>query len=148
MPHSDDRPHWPRCAASAVIFRHCEVLLIQRAKGTFTGLWSLPGGHIEPGERAIDAARREVLEETTVEAHINGLLDVHDVIHRRDDGSLAAHYVLAVYWGSWQAGEPVAASDSLASRFFPLAAIEDLSIIEGTRQYIARAAALAGTSQR
>ena len=41
-------PEWPRCAASAAIFRGSMVLLVQRGKGALKGLWSLPGGHIEP----------------------------------------------------------------------------------------------------
>jgi 8-oxo-dGTP diphosphatase len=51
---------WPRCGASAAIFRNDEVLLIERAKGALKGRWSLPGGHVEPGETAKAAALREV----------------------------------------------------------------------------------------
>ena len=53
-------PVFPRGAASAAIFRGDDVLLIQRGKGALKGCWSLPGGHIEPGEPARDAALREV----------------------------------------------------------------------------------------
>src|SRR5215470_13732542 len=62
---------WPRCGASAAVFRGEAVLLIVRAKGALKGLWSLPGGHIEPGETARAAALREVREETAVEADID-----------------------------------------------------------------------------
>ncbi len=144
MSFSSDRPHWPRCGASAAIFRNGEVLLIQRAKGAFTGLWSLPGGHIEPGEPAREAARREVGEETAIEAQIEGVLDIHDVILRDAAGALQTHYVIAVFWGRWLAGEPIAQSDSRASRFFPLAALEDLPMTAGSRELITRAAQLAG----
>ena len=34
---------WPRCGASAAVFRGEAVLLIVRAKGALKGLWSLPG---------------------------------------------------------------------------------------------------------
>lgn len=37
------------------------ILLVQRRDG---GRWELPGGVVEPGERAADGARRELLEET------------------------------------------------------------------------------------
>ena len=77
-------PDWPRCGASAAIFREGAVLLIERAKGALKGRWSLPGGHIEPGETAQAAAVREVREETGVEADIQGLVDIHDVILRAD----------------------------------------------------------------
>lgn len=144
---ASNRSPWPRCGASAAIFRGREVLLIQRAKGAFTGMWSLPGGHVEPGERARDAARREVLEETAIEAAIEGILDVHDVIMRASDGALQTHYVISVYWGRWRSGEPVAQSDSRASEFFSLDRLGDLPMTDGSRELISRAAELAGVTR-
>jgi ADP-ribose pyrophosphatase YjhB (NUDIX family) len=62
------RPTWPRPAASAAIFRDGLVLLVERGKGALQGTWSLPGGHVEPGERALAAALREVGDVTGVVA--------------------------------------------------------------------------------
>ena len=58
---------WPRSGVSAIVFRAREVLLVERASGALKGRWSPPGGHIEAGERARDAAVREVREETGVD---------------------------------------------------------------------------------
>src|SRR5882757_3042701 len=101
-------PDWPRCGASAAVFRDGAVLLIERAKGALKGRWSLPGGHIEPGETAQAAAAREVREETGVDVDIQGLVDVHEVILRRPDDTLLAHYLITVFRGRWRAGEPSA----------------------------------------
>jgi 8-oxo-dGTP diphosphatase len=43
------------------------VLLIQRAGEPFKDCWALPGGFAEPNERLIDAASRELKEETGVD---------------------------------------------------------------------------------
>jgi ADP-ribose pyrophosphatase YjhB (NUDIX family) len=51
-------------AAAGVIVEGPEgILLIERAKEPAKGLLCLPGGFVEPGERAEEAARRECREE-------------------------------------------------------------------------------------
>jgi ADP-ribose pyrophosphatase YjhB (NUDIX family) len=40
------------------------LLLIRRAHDPGRGLWSLPGGRVEPGESLAEAVEREVREET------------------------------------------------------------------------------------
>jgi dATP pyrophosphohydrolase len=41
-----------------------DVLLLRRSSGAFAGAWTFVMGGVEDGERATDAARRELLEET------------------------------------------------------------------------------------
>ena len=133
---------WPRAAASAAIFRDGHVLLVERGKGPMRGIWSLPGGHIEPGEAARAAALREVMEETGVEARLLGLTDVVDVINRDADGVLKAHYILTVFFGDWISGEPEGRSDAADARFVPLADVGQYTLTTGATSVIARAAAL------
>lgn len=58
-----------RLTADAVLFANDEhrvlhVLLIRRGWDPYAGCWALPGGHVDPGEDTIDAAWRELAEET------------------------------------------------------------------------------------
>ncbi|MBD3421577.1 MAG: NUDIX domain-containing protein [Chitinivibrionales bacterium] len=49
-------------AGGIVINRHGEVLIVSQRGNS----WSLPKGHLEPGESALDAAIREIAEESGV----------------------------------------------------------------------------------
>lgn len=139
---------WPRCGVSAIIFRDQAVLLVERASGALKGRWSPPGGHIEPGERVRAAALREVREETGVEAEIGGLVDVHEVLLQDGEGRLSAHYLLAVFWGRWLAGEPAAGSDAAAARFVALDGLDAYPMTDGAENLIRRAWAMAEKDAR
>ena len=135
-------PAWPRCGASAAIFRGLEVLLVERGKAPLQGLWSLPGGHIEAGEPARTAAVREIREETGVVAEIGGLLDIHELFRRSQEGRLVAHYLLVVFCGRWVAGEPTPGGDAAAARFVPVSAIDTLRTTDAAPDFIRRAWAM------
>jgi 8-oxo-dGTP diphosphatase len=57
------RPLVP-CVGGVVHDGSGRLLLIRRGHAPHAGLWSLPGGRLEPGETAAKAVVREVLEET------------------------------------------------------------------------------------
>lgn len=129
-------PALPVPAVGIVCLRGDSVLLIRRGKPPRMGEWSLPGGRIEPGEKAVDAALRELKEETGVTARITGLLDVVDGIFPE----AGRHYVLIDYAAEWLSGEPVAGDDALEARFVPLSEVEALIDWSETRRIIALAA--------
>lgn len=134
----------PIPGVSVVVWHAGRVLLVERGKGATSGLWSPPGGHVEPGERAIDAARREVEEETGIVAQIGDLLGISDVVIRDGKGSLQAHYMLAVFHGTWLAGEPRAGSDARSVRFFGADELAGLALVEGAAGFIAKARHMLG----
>ena len=53
-----------RCVGGIVHDAAGRLLLIKRGHDPGSGLWSLPGGRVEPGETDADAVTRELLEET------------------------------------------------------------------------------------
>ena len=112
-----------------------EVLLIRRGAPPRLGEWSLPGGRIEWGETAAQAALRELSEETAVEAQLLGLIDVVDGLFAYED----RHYILVDYAARWTRGEPVAGDDAAAAQFFPLAEALALVPWDETRRIITAA---------
>lgn len=65
--HTYEYPR-PALTADTVVLRDAEglleVLLIKRRQNPFAGQWALPGGFVDEYEAPVDAARRELAEET------------------------------------------------------------------------------------
>ena len=130
----------PVPGAGMVVFRGDDVLLIKRGKPPYEGQWSLPGGKIEYGETAAEAASRELAEDTGTTARIVGLIDVIDSIGLREPGQPGDwHYLLVDFAGVWTGGEPVAADDVTEAQFFPYAEAIARTKWDRTRDVIGRA---------
>ncbi|MDR1853561.1 MAG: NUDIX domain-containing protein [Azoarcus sp.] len=79
------------------------ILLLRRANtGFFDDLWSLPGGHVEEGESARQAAARELQEETGLVV-VPAELVWQGVVHRHSDTNRIDFFWRAPRWQ----GEPV-----------------------------------------
>jgi 8-oxo-dGTP diphosphatase len=96
------------CVGAVVKDGQGRLLLIKRGHEPGAGLWSLPGGRIEPGETDAEALVREMLEETGLKVAPGRLLGSvkrpgldGDVIDIRD-------YAATVISGTLRAGDDAA----------------------------------------
>ncbi len=110
----------PKIGALAVVLHQDQVLLVQRSKQPDAGLWGFPGGHVEWGETVLQAAQRELMEETSVAAHPSHYLNNLDLLRWNDTGDVVSHYLLVGVACTFQSGEPMAGDDALDARWFPV----------------------------
>ena len=78
----------PERASLILINDHGEVLLIERVKGD-RHYWVFPGGSVEDGESLSEAAKREAIEETSIE-----LTSLKPVFQIQNQGRMD-HYFLS-----------------------------------------------------
>ncbi|WAC28188.1 NUDIX hydrolase [Ancylobacter sp. SL191] len=136
----------PVLATSAAVFRAGRVLLARRGQRPSIGVWTLPGGRVEPGETLTAAAAREVMEEVGVACAIIGVAGAVDVILRADDGSLKAHYVVVSHAARWEAGEPAIGPEAAEVGWFEPDALP-ADITPGLGEIVAAAARLVAGAQ-
>jgi 8-oxo-dGTP diphosphatase len=68
----------PTVAVGAFVFDpEGRVLLVERGQPPGAGLWTVPGGRLEPGETLAQGVAREVREETGLVVEVGALACVH-----------------------------------------------------------------------
>ena len=87
----------------------------------YAGRWALLGGHVDPGEKAVEAARRELLEETGVRVDGLDLVGVYGDPGRDPRG----RYVTFAYMTSLPGPLPAprAGDDAAVARWWPVGAL-------------------------
>lgn len=63
-------------AGLAIIYKKNKILLVHPTNAKWMGSYSIPKGHVELGETALEAAIRETKEEIGVEFYINSAFSV------------------------------------------------------------------------
>jgi 8-oxo-dGTP diphosphatase len=114
------------CVGAVIKDDRGRLLLIKRGHAPGAGLWSLPGGRIEPGETDAEALVREMREETGLAVQTGRLIGTvrrpgqgGDVLDIRD-------YAATVTGGTLRAGD-----DAAEARWVADSELESLPITEG-----------------
>lgn len=124
MPKISTEPIYIGC--ELMVRQGDSILLGLRAKVRYGGgTWGLPGGHLEFGERLIEAARREAKEELGAEVkpddlHLTTIMDRFDLTKDKE------HHVHICFEVTEPAWEPrVMEPDCAEWRYFPLDQLPD-----------------------
>jgi 8-oxo-dGTP diphosphatase len=114
------------CVGAVVTDGQGRLLMIKRGHEPGAGLWSIPGGRIEPGETDAEALVREMLEETGLTVQVGRLIG--GVQRPGLDGTVIdiRDYAATVIGGTLRPGD-----DAADARWVDLAEMGSLEITEG-----------------
>jgi ADP-ribose pyrophosphatase YjhB (NUDIX family) len=87
------------------------IVLIRRKNPPFG--WALPGGFVDAGEKAEDAAVREAKEETGLDVTLTALLGVYS-----DPARDPRHHTLSAVYVATAEGVPAGGDDAAEARLF------------------------------
>lgn len=136
---SREYPDRPWVGIGCIVFRAEAVLLVRRGKPPRIGQWSLPGGAQHIGEKAEEAARRELREETNIEVGPLSLAYVFDAINHDEDGRARFHYTIIDFAAHWQAGDALAGDDVSEVAWALPHELHDYDLTEAAHEAIAAA---------
>ncbi len=137
--HYPVRPH---IGVGVMMVRKECLLLVKRKYNPDAGYWSIPGGHMELGERVEKTAEREAFEETGFKVKVTELAGVTNKIMYDKEGKLEYHYVLVNFSVKQIEGDldqpPKAADDALDAKFVPINELKDVQLTDSLIELLTR----------
>jgi len=135
-------PVRPHIGVGVLLVRNETLLLVKRKYNPDAGFWSIPGGHLELGEKVKNAAEREGFEETGFKVKVTKLAGIIDKVMKDEKGKIEYHYVLINYFVEQIEGHPnqppIPDSDALEAKFVPFEELKNYrltgSLIELLKQ--------------
>jgi 8-oxo-dGTP diphosphatase len=132
-------PQRPFLAVSAAIIRDGKFLLVRRARPPANGLYTLPGGVVELGEKLTEAVVREVAEETKISIEPVALAGFRETVVRDGDDRVERHFVILCFAARWCAGEPDLNEELSEARWIKPAELARLPTTPGLAEIVAAA---------
>jgi 8-oxo-dGTP diphosphatase len=125
-------PIRPHIGVGILLMRENKLLLVKRKYDPDAGYWSIPGGHLDLGERVEEAAEREAFEETGIKVKVSSLAGIINKIMYDKKGKIEYHYVLLNYFVEQIEGDtsqpPKAQDDALEAKFVPFKDLKDINL--------------------
>jgi ADP-ribose pyrophosphatase YjhB (NUDIX family) len=139
---NNPQPPRPQLAVSAAIFRDGKLLLVRRTRPPALGLYTLPGGRVEPGEALVEAVIREVREETALTIEVIGLAGYREMMPKDASGVLTGHFVILPFAARWTGGEVVLNDELDEARWIAPGEIGQFATTPGLAEIVETAAAM------
>ena len=98
-------PDQPVVAVGAAVCRDGKVLVVRRGREPSRGIWTVPGGVVDLGERMSAAAAREVREECGLYIDVGRAIGTLDNIVRDRDETIRYHYAIIDFAARYVSGE-------------------------------------------
>lgn len=124
----------PLIGVGIMLVRDEQLLLIKRKYNPDKKYWSIPGGHLDLGEKVQQAAEREGFEETGFKVKVTKLAGIIDKIMYDNNDKIEYHYVLINYFVEQVEGDlsqpPKASSDALEAKFVPFKELKQYKLTD------------------
>lgn len=120
--------------AYGILIKDNSVLLIKKSRGAYKGMFDLPGGGIEFGEKVEDALKREFIEETGIVLDANDFIGINEYFgsYRNESNEPRELHHVGLYYKVSASFEKIKnipdGQDSLGAEFVDLEKLDEITI--------------------
>jgi 8-oxo-dGTP diphosphatase len=97
-------PDRPFVAVGVAVCHQGRVLIVRRGRAPSKGIWTVPGGVVDLGERMAETAAREVREECGIDIEVGEVVGILDNVVRDPDGCIRFHYAIVDFAARYMGG--------------------------------------------
>ncbi len=123
----------PKLAVIALVPYQGGLVMVRRSIEPGYGLWVVPGGFVDVGERVEDAVVRETREEASLHVRVVRLLNVHSYQHSR---TVVLSYVTEYVSGELAAGDEEMEAQVFSPHEIPWDDIAFSSTRDAVKEYL------------
>jgi ADP-ribose pyrophosphatase YjhB (NUDIX family) len=119
----------PKVIVAIVVERDGKLLLVKEILESGKEYWIFPGGKVEFGESLVDAARREIKEETGLDVEILRFIDFREQMNLK----YGYHTIIFFFLGKPLSEKLILEEKILEAEFFTADETKSLNLIDNAR---------------